>query len=171
MHHNDFHHGRQHSNRQLTGTTTFSHDKDRGNHGLGGTMGWVQNRRRFADNVTVLQIVEKMAPIGAEEEEEQSLAAAASRLETILHPQALATAEMYGNMLTVGSRVWISGALVMNDPSGAGGQSLWAQEVCLLKASWRPITIRYILDQVVEQHLAPEEASEALLCHKTKWIM
>lgn len=121
------------------------------------TVGWVQNRRRYGNNVTVLQLVEEIV----NHSQDDAVGVEDGRLETILHPDVLDGADIYGNILTVGSRIWLSGEV--HTRSDVCTHCLWVRNIRLLTASWRPITIRYILDQVYEGQFSPEEAAEALI--------
>lgn len=120
-------------------------------------MGMVQNRRRFEGNVTVFSIVDRIKPLSMDTEDVGIIDD--GRLECILHPEAIDTADIYGNLLAVGSSVWVSGVLT---DSGEQGRSLWVKEARLVRASWRPITLRYILDLLYEGKLSVEETADAL---------
>lgn len=125
------------------------------------TMGLVQNRRRFENNVTVVNLVDEDEVTPLSKETDDIELSGVKRLECILHPDVIATAEMYGNLLTVGSRVWVSGVLVASQEKGRSS-TLWVKEARLVRASWRPITLRYVLDLLHEGRLSAEEAAEAL---------
>lgn len=121
--------------------------------------GWVQNRRRFEDNITVLQIVDDLESVSTDDSDAFS---GSARVASLLHPELLPLeASLYKSVLTVGSRIWMQGQLVTSE-SSTTTTTLWITQIRLLQASWRPVTLRHILDLVSEKKFDLEEASEAL---------
>jgi SAM-dependent methyltransferase len=123
------------------------------------TVGFVQNRRRFENNVTVAILVDDLTPLSTDTED--AGVTDMKRLECILHPEIFNAAAMYGNLLAVGSGVWVSGVLVESQEEGRAS-TLWVKEARLVRASWRPITLRYILDMLYEGKLPIDETAQAL---------
>lgn len=123
------------------------------------TVGFVQNRRRFENNVTIVMLVDTLTPLSTDTDDVGVIDM--KRLECILHPDVFNAATMYGNLLTVGSGVWVSGVLVANQEEGRSS-TLWVKEARLVRASWRPITLRYILDMLFEGDLPIDETARAL---------
>jgi SAM-dependent methyltransferase len=123
------------------------------------TVGFVQNRRRFENNVTIAILVDALNPLSIDREDVGMVDM--TRLECILHPDIFNAATMYGNLLTVGSGVWVSGFLVASEEEGRS-TALWVKEARLVRASWRPITLRYILDMLYEGELPVDETAQAL---------
>ena len=106
--------------------------------------GWVQNRRRYTDSVTVLELVDDFSSLASmagegisdTESDENSPTVAIearnaklmglwkNRIYGILHPGALCDSEYgdqadtYGNILCSGARVALQGYLVMGKPKG-----------------------------------------------------
>jgi protein-L-isoaspartate O-methyltransferase len=129
-------------------------------------MGVVQNRRRFQENVTIINLVDDITPLSKDTEDVGVVDL--RRLESILHPDLLDVSDMYGNLLTVGSQVWVSGILVQKNENAATGNNrsssavLWVTQARLARTSWRPMTIRYVLDLLYGGELDVDEAAEAL---------
>lgn len=124
------------------------------------TMGLVQNRRRFDDKITVVSLVDEFKPMSTNATDVDAIGM--QRLECILHPDVFDNAETYGQLLTNGFCVWMSGILV-DSPRAGQVSTLWVKEARLVRASWRPLTLRYLLDVLYEGKLSVEEAAEALL--------
>lgn len=124
------------------------------------TIGLVQNRRRFDDKITVVSLVDEFKPMSTNTTEVDAIGM--QRLECILHPGVFDNAETYGQLLTNGFRVWMSGILV-DSPRVGQASTLWVKEARLVRASWRPLTLRYLLDVLYEGTLSVEEAADALL--------
>lgn len=121
--------------------------------------GWVQNRRRFQDNITVLQIVDDLESVSTDDSDAFS---GSARVASLLHPSLIPLeASLYKSVLTVGSRIWMQGQLVPRE-SSTTTTTFWITQIRLLQASWRPVTLRHILDLVSEKKFDLEEASEAL---------
>ena len=125
-------------------------------------IGWVQNRRRFDNNISMIALVDELVAL-AQDPGEASIHK--NRLCCLIHPDVVlskADAEMYQNLLAVGAKVWVEGMLVYNQAS-SGRPELWVQEIRLLQSSSRSVTIRYLLDLLHDQVLDEEQVAEALL--------
>ena len=86
-----------------------------------------------------------------------------SRCPCILHPDLLRheeAANVYGNLLCAGSRVMLEGYVVHE--KGHGTPTLWVTNVQLLRSSWRPMVIRYLIELLVRDEFDMEEAADAL---------
>jgi len=131
--------------------------------------GWVQNRRRFQDSIALLQIVDDFSSVDSDIIESSSFEVTDTRrLACLLHPTLLLPSEasVYKTILTVGSKVWMMGQFepAKDDANtGTSTATLWITQIRLLRASWRPVTLRHILDLVYEKKFDLDEASEALL--------
>lgn len=122
--------------------------------------GWVQNRQRFQDNITVFTLV-VMEDSGMEEEQ---------RWTCLLHPAILQQdASVYRNLLAVGAQVQVEGypcPLVSNHPTTTQ-DAFVVQTIRLLQSSDRPETIRYLLDIMADPEqpqgiIDLEDAAQAL---------
>ena len=124
--------------------------------------GWVQNRRRYDQNITAINLVDKLAPKSTEAVNE--LAVDFNRLECLLHPSLMSESDMYGNLMAIGSHVWFEGMLIQNAAENNIGHksSLWVLQARLLRASWSPTVAQYALEMLHQQKLDVEEAAEAL---------
>eukprot|EP00797_Seminavis_robusta_P006611 Sro1443_g273170.2 (675) ;mRNA; r:14864-16888 len=142
-------------------------------------VGWVQNRRRFRDSVTVLEVVDSMVPVGAAADnipdqnlaEDQIDALWNQRLKCVINPQVLfcqnsTRANMYGQLLAPGSQVRMVGSIVATAAHEKTGNSvpsvMWVQNVELLHSSWRPSSVQYLIEQAVAQEIKLIEAAQAL---------
>jgi 2-polyprenyl-3-methyl-5-hydroxy-6-metoxy-1,4-benzoquinol methylase len=125
------------------------------------TIGFVQNRRRYENGVSVLILVPKLHEISTDSRDEIGISKHNGRLECILHPSIFESADMYGNLLTVSSGVKLIGFYVKDADSEKS--TLWVKHASLTRASWRPNTLRYILDLLHQNKLTVEEASQSLL--------
>ena len=133
--------------------------------------GWIQNRRRFQDRITVLQVVDDLSSVSNDILDDGVDTTDKNRVACLLHPSLLPSdASLYRTVLAVGSRVRMQGFLVpaaaAATESNNGGTfnttTLWVTHIRLLRATWRPGTLRHILDLVQEKKFDLEEASEAL---------
>lgn len=124
------------------------------------TIGFVQNRRRFDDEITIVNLVDVFEAMSTNTKDFGAIGTA--RLECVMHPEVFDNAEMYGKLLTAGYRVQLSGVLVQGLREGQPS-TLWVKEARLLRASWRPLTLRYLLGMLNEGKLSVSEAAEALL--------
>lgn len=139
--------------------------------------GWVQNRRRFDENITMIALVEDYSMLltpDSRSVEDSTVAHQTRRQLAILHPDLLSskTAGMYRNLVSVGSKVQVSGTSFVMAPSGSstkenadkfGRDVLWITSIHLEQCSSRPLTIRYLLDLLHEGSVSLDEAQRSLL--------
>lgn len=158
-------------------------------------VGWVQNRRRFRDQITVLEIAHARTALRGpsdddhNDEDDSNLTPPPDeptwrrhhRLASVLHPAvytaAAADCAMMGTLLAPGSKVQLEGyyddgpAVVGDDDGDAGKNSasspspsavFWVTRVRLLRASWRPTTVQYLIELYVKGAVDPTEAAMAL---------
>jgi hypothetical protein len=161
--------------------------------------GWVQNRRRYQDNVTVLEMVDEFASLSSSSSS-SSLSDTSivkeddtdttdewnftpkefrtRKLYCVIHPNALIdssgddTADIYGNVLCPGAHVKLSGYITSVTTSNSHHHStenneieypvFWTTTCQLLRSSWRPSAVRYILDLLHKGKFDINEASTAL---------
>lgn len=117
-------------------------------------MAWVQNRRRFTNNITQLHLVDDLTLL--RDDKSPVRIVDYSRLVCLMHPDQLQNAGLYGNILAVGAKVWVKGYL-------ADGQTLCVTDIRLVQSSSRSVTIRFLLDLLFRGEMDAEEVSEALL--------
>ena len=151
-------------------------------------VGWVQNRRRFQNTTTVLEIVDNFTPLGISDTDDKDNMMTSSgmrneriqelwkeRIYATLHPSlafhgvdgettALELTEIYGNILCSGARVMLQGYLdtSASQKSSAEVAIFWVTRCRLLRSSWRPRVIRNILDCLHQGKFSLEEATTAL---------
>jgi 2-polyprenyl-3-methyl-5-hydroxy-6-metoxy-1,4-benzoquinol methylase len=123
---------------------------------------WVQNRRRFRDSVTVVKVSDAFmaTPIDGEVDLSSNQT---TRCSCILHPDVLRADEasnVYANLLCAGSRVMLKG--YVEHEKGTDTPILWVTNVQLLRCSWRPMVIRYLMELLVRNEFDMEEAADAL---------
>ena len=134
-------------------------------------VGWVQNRRRFQGNVTMIYLQDDLNQDDSD------------RLPCIVHPDFLFQQQqqrpkdasgMYQTLIAPDSKVRIEGRLVLPDVNdtnlvnGKESQSslppiLWVEHIELVRSSFRSVTIRHLLDLLYEKRMDVEEVSKALL--------
>jgi Methyltransferase domain len=127
--------------------------------------GSVQNRRRYSGNITVVELVDKVersTTIGFQQE----------RLKCVLHPSnGLECSDMYGQLLAPGSRARLTGycswrpsnkVISANSTTDKSELVFWIRKVRIVRSSWRPLTVQYLLEQFVAGKLDAEEAGDAL---------
>lgn len=153
--------------------------------------GWVQNRRRYSDNVTVLELVDSFSSLasssGADASDQDQAGALINydiiearnsrlkqdlwtgRIYSVLHPDFLENskncdqAEIYGNILCSGARVALQGHLVAQENDDFSNvATLWVSNCRLLRSSWRPSVVQNILNLLASGQFGFEEASESL---------
>lgn len=142
--------------------------------------GWVQNRRRYQESISVLELVDEFSSsaslqIQTYDDEDatarDSLLKESQRLYAVLHPDALhvdsdvdyaiiEVSEMYGNVLCPGARVMLKGFITSGSSDDV--PVFWAKSCHLLRSSWRPSAVRLILDLLHEGKFAVDEAAAAL---------
>ena len=123
---------------------------------------WVQNRRRFRNHITVMDVVEEFMGSNVANDTRQQ-----PRIKSILHPQILAQANLYGSILAPGSQLVLQGQVQSRGFDGSDTNDLsdsfvWVTHVHLLRASWRPATIQLILQNVLNTNLDADEMARAL---------
>uniref|UniRef100_A0A7S1YSU2 Methyltransferase domain-containing protein n=1 Tax=Ditylum brightwellii TaxID=49249 RepID=A0A7S1YSU2_9STRA len=153
--------------------------------------GWVQNRRRFRENVAVLEIVDDFNAVSSLQDDDDEMKDIekrslnlridwTKRLKCILHPRCFtnttitttatdntSSLEVYRNVFSPGSRVLLEGYITSNndnnndDQKATGTTNLWVTNAKLLRATWRPSIIKYILDLLSQSKFDMEEAAEA----------
>jgi 2-polyprenyl-3-methyl-5-hydroxy-6-metoxy-1,4-benzoquinol methylase len=116
--------------------------------------GWVKNRQRFQNNITVVTLF-KEDDSTAETNEEG--------LSCVLHPDLLQSdASVYTNLLAVGAQVQVQG-VYMNRDNKAAVTTFVVHHIRLLQASYRPETIRFLLELMASpNNIDLEEAAHAL---------
>ena len=152
--------------------------------------GWVQNRRRYSDNVTVLELVDSFSSLasssGADASDQDQAEALINddiiearnsrlkdlwtgRIYSVLHQDFLENskngdqAEIYGNILCSGARVALQGYLVAQENDDSSNvATLWVSNCRLLRSSWRPSVVQNILNLLASGQFGFEEASESL---------
>jgi 2-polyprenyl-3-methyl-5-hydroxy-6-metoxy-1,4-benzoquinol methylase len=123
--------------------------------------GWVQNRRRFDHNVTMIALVDDLVLLSEDKREVQMIDT--DRLSCLVHPDLLLDdrAGLYSNLLGVGAQVWIQGNLI---PDTFLGRSLvWVNDIRLVQSSSQSVTIRHLLDLLHEGDVELDEVADALL--------
>ena len=123
--------------------------------------GWVQNRRRFDGNVTMIALVDDLVLLSEDKRELEMIDT--DRLSCLVHPDLLPNnqAGLYSNLLAVGAQVWIQGQLI---PDTFLGRSLiWVNDIRLVQSSSRSVTIRHLLDLLDEGNMELVEVADALL--------
>eukprot|EP00980_Cylindrotheca_fusiformis_P029446 scaffold23476_cov125-Cylindrotheca_fusiformis.AAC.14 len=121
--------------------------------------GWVQNRRRFTGNITVIALVDNLIPLS--EDSSDVLNIDTDRISCLLHPRLTDRADLYQNLLSVGAKVQVEGRL-LHDTS-LGETILWIHHINLIRSSSRSATIRGLLDMMAERKIDSEEAADALM--------
>jgi hypothetical protein len=152
-------------------------------------MGWVQNRRRFDGNITLMALVDDYASLLSQDSSEveqgfQGTTTTQRRLLAIVHPELVSppVAGAYRNLAAVGSKVELHGRLILaknqhaapmtssssSFKSGGGGEEttntpnnmiLWVDSIRLEQSSSRSVTIRHLLD-LLQQDGAELEREE-----------
>ena len=129
--------------------------------------GWVQNRRRFHNSITVLKVADTFAATQSEEMDTLTNGSL-NRIQCVLHPKLLldnvghsatTAADKYGALLSAGSRVLLEGYLIQGEDQTP---TLWATSIRLLRCSWRPTVVRYLLELLVGHEFNTQEAAVAL---------
>ena len=149
--------------------------------------GWIQNRRRFADNITVLELVDEYSSIASSEKEISSERQGSAdsfekdieerteklkrlwdaRVYCVLHPSAIGgdeSADTYGNICASGARIMLSGFLSasMEESDSTNNSKFWVADARLLRSSWRPTVVRHVLDLLKEGKIPIDEAADSL---------
>jgi hypothetical protein len=141
---------------------------------------WVQNRRRYQESISVLELVDEFSSLSSllietdhveDATARDSLLRESRRLYAVLHPDALLigsdangtsskVSETYGNVLCPGARVFLKGYIEAGSSDDV--PVFWAMSCRLLRSSWRPGAVRHILDLLHERKFAVDEAATAL---------
>lgn len=135
--------------------------------------GWVQNRRRFQDSVTVVEVVqrfsssteimERMTDIDMTKQSSNFSRAWSERIHVVIDPNSIGDikgAEMYGNILATGSRVLILGHVTSRKDSKM--TICWASSCQLLHSSWKLNAVRLTLELLHMNKIDVCEAADAL---------
>jgi len=125
-------------------------------------VGWIQNRRRFKDSVTILEITNELESNTDSMDSNQNIDDEVDRLRCVLHPEIMnfrgkdnflehrKIVEQYGNLLAHGSKALFKGYYVESEDEKKGSNGnrsqLWLCQVQLLRCSWRPSVLVYFLD-------------------------
>ena len=145
--------------------------------------GWVQNRRRFEGNITMIYLVDNMDHSfeGENLTKDNLLIGSLDRLPCLVHPDVLCgngqqSSGMYQNLIGSGSKVRIEGQVLIpktNEINGIENSDsetrptppllLWVQNIRLVRSSYRSVNIRHLLDLLYQKQIDPKEASVALL--------
>jgi 2-polyprenyl-3-methyl-5-hydroxy-6-metoxy-1,4-benzoquinol methylase len=123
--------------------------------------GWVQNRRRFDGNVTMIALVDDLVLLSEDKREVEMINT--DRLSCLVHPDLLRNnqAGLYSNLLAVGAQVWIQGQLI---PDTFLGRSLvWVSDIRLVQSSSQSSTILHLLDLLHEGNMELDEVADALM--------
>jgi SAM-dependent methyltransferase len=133
--------------------------------------GWIQNRRRFENNITVLVIDD----CDRQDTGYRNLTSSSdgcgtsSRLECVLHPDFLVDrkdAHPYRNAAAVGCKVSLSGILInrqsTNGETKANTAVLWIKRIRLIRMSFRPAAIYQLLELAKTGAIDLDEAAAAL---------
>ena len=134
--------------------------------------GWVQNRRRYQESISVLELVDELSSLSSlsiETDDAEDATARDSLLKVyaVLHPDALligsngdGTSTTYGNVLCPGARVMLKGCITAGSSDDV--PVFWAMNCRLLRSSWRPSAVRHVLDLLHEGKFLVDEAATAL---------
>lgn len=143
-------------------------------------IGWVQNRRRFRDGITAVELVEKYVAVSPQQQTALPPASYMKhwkeRLKCVLHPatraggivaagmnRTSAASDTYAQLLAPGVKVALSGHVrLLNNSVVDAAPVLWVADIRLLRASWRPTYVRHLLELVVQSQIEEHEAAEAL---------
>jgi len=124
--------------------------------------GWVQNRRRFqghTNSIAVLELVGELSSVDLgtvnDESSYSDSNGEAARLKCALHADCfkarrsgmdqnhdILPTDAYGHLMAKGSKVLLEGYL----SKGMDRPTLWVTQARLQRSSWRPATVKYLLD-------------------------
>jgi len=138
-------------------------------------MGWVQNRRRFQNSITTLEVVDDITPLGMSEKYNESESyedptRMEHRLKCVLHPKtSYVDYDIYAQVSSPGSHIRVQGIIVSPTPLKQSKSSgdihrplVWVQNVTLLCSSWRPNSVSYLIEQAAQNKFNQAEAAAAL---------
>jgi 2-polyprenyl-3-methyl-5-hydroxy-6-metoxy-1,4-benzoquinol methylase len=133
--------------------------------------GWVQNRRRFDGNITMVALVDDFASLGTDDCDAAPYLT--ERLLAILHPDLISSpvAGIYRNLAAVGSKLRLTGVVAVEESSPSSRERsderrsgvLWVTSIRLQQSSSRSVTVCHLLDLVHEGVIDRDEACPALL--------
>eukprot|EP00536_Pseudo-nitzschia_multiseries_P005665 jgi/Psemu1/285945/fgenesh1_pg.109_\ len=145
---------------------------------------WVQNRRRFGDNVTMIYLVDEMMNPSFENQDPiqgNTMIGTSSPLPCLLHPEVLSGKDtndcgMYQNLIGAGSKISVQGRILLPDGNEIKNDEdersetksrspphVWVESIRLVRSSYNSVTIRHLLDLLFEKRIGAREVSEALL--------
>ena len=125
--------------------------------------GWVQNRRRFSDNITVAVLVDKL---GATKKN------GVPRIQCVLHPHFLLNCHrsgLFSILAAVGARIRVTGQPYVSNTTAM--VSFWVKSIELVQSTHLPSVIEFLLQNVdfdkncsdtTSTGLSIEETSQAL---------
>ena len=135
--------------------------------------GFVQNRRRFQNSVTVVEVVERfsssteiterISDIDMTIQSSNFLEAWNERIHVVIDPNSIGStesAEMYGNILATGSQVLIQGYVTREENSKM--TICWVLNCRLLHSSWKLNVVRLTLELLHKNKIDTNEAADAL---------
>jgi SAM-dependent methyltransferase len=153
--------------------------------------GWIQNRRRFQNDVSVVVLVDdRKADTDVDHHDRESegygdpstidvggdgstilgsgSGSSTLRLECVLHPETLteSVAAVYRTLVAVGGKVSIGGYLIPD--VDLKKVTIWVTSIRLLHSSDQPTAIYQLLNGVQSGVVGVEEAAEALLLSHTE---
>ena len=102
--------------------------------------GWVQNRRRFSDNITVVVLVDKL---GATKKN------AISRIQCVLHPDFLLNhhrSGLFSILAAVGARIRVTGRPIVSNITSR--VSFWVKSIELVQSTHLPSVIEFLLQNI-----------------------
>ena len=121
--------------------------------------GWVQNRRRFVGSISQITLVDNLTLLSEDTSDVKLIAS--NRLVCIVHPDALDTAALYRNLMSVGAKVSVQGIVQLS--RYLGKPVLWVEHLRLVQSSPRTVTIRHLLDLFHEGKIDQDDVADALL--------
>lgn len=133
---------------------------------------WVQNRRRFQDGISVVELVDDFSSVALsvdndsddlESRNRKLNEAWKERIYAVLHPDSMGSieaVESYGNLLCSGARVMVQGCIETSNEHEV--PILWVTKCRLLRSTWRPSVVRTLLDLLHAGKLDIQEAADAL---------
>jgi 2-polyprenyl-3-methyl-5-hydroxy-6-metoxy-1,4-benzoquinol methylase len=126
--------------------------------------GFVQNRRRYSSHITVLELVDnptRVAEAGDFDDRSKHQELWTRRLKCVLHPACTANPNEFGQLLAPGTNVVLSGYYAQSSDT-TGEDLLWVEHVKLLRSSWRPSVVQYLIELVAADKFDSQEAGQAL---------
>ena len=179
-----------------TSSTTTSESVDVRYFAATTTSGWIQNRRRFDNNITTFSLVDNVTSLrlspqetlkpGTESESSSGICSSASsssknqqRLNCILHPEYCVHAKdssspsknVNNNPASVYRNLVSVGAKIAIEGyvvNSGGKPTLWIRHIQLLQCTSRSATIKHLLDVLHDGQISLEEASNSLLLESGK---